>query len=167
VTFRALCSFACLVFACGDDSSLPSGESGDGGADTEEAGSSVVIQEDVLSGEIDDEPWEFRRGRTTGLTSTSAVEVELCDDDGMGCEPCEGWRAQFLALTEPGEVAPNEEGFVVLFYDGTGSNVDASLRRIRIDEVSDDTIDGGLYAAYEFSYESYELSGEFSVRRCE
>jgi hypothetical protein len=160
---RVLVTIAILVAAWG--TACADSDNGDGpgnnGGDSNNGEEDLVIADGPVSGRFADEDWTYTRG-ITGFLS----DVELCADEGSGCDPCEGLQVQFDVPESPGTVELSPGGPIVNFYDGAGRNINASDGRVVLESVDDETYVGSMVAAYPRPGGEHHVSGHFEVTRC-
>lgn len=134
------------------------------------------IQDQPVQGVIDGESWEYSAG--------SAVETGFDDgefriglysgtsdgcDGGFGSPTPEGASDRYVwafAPPEPGEydLGLSADDMTIVFESDEASSYNATDGEFIIDEITDETITGSLYANYD---SDYEVNGHFELDRCD
>jgi hypothetical protein len=147
-------SFLLVLAACGK-------------GDDEETFDFSQIDDGPLEGIIGGQPWAFDSAATDGFlsdedgffTTFSSTPIS-CDGYGSG-----GGGDQLISFLplEPAEVTLSLSDSVTFFVEATFENLVATSGGIRIDSVTDDTIEGALYATFDGDN---EVNGTFTVAIC-
>lgn len=142
-----------------------------GGENGEESYADYDISNEALSGEINGQAWTFVSGVAQDIFGDGKLWIDLYATAPDG-DPCSFSAYEVdetrIILTIPPEEFDKELSLsesITLFYDEDGEswNEIVTEGRLIVDEVTDTTLSGRLYATADGS----EVDGTFSVTICE
>ncbi len=129
-------------------------------------GSSWSVTDQPLAGVIDGAAWTFAAGDTDAfLSDEEGYFASLYGEDFEAC----GFSSPeppFLLLsipTEPGEYSFSLSGWNSTIVPAPGENLIVLTGGVIVDEITDTTISGGIYARFDGDN---ELDGNFTVTIC-
>lgn len=144
------------------------------GGEKDEEGSyaDYEISSEPLSGVINGEAWTFVSGTAQDIFDDGELWVDLYASAPSGDDPCSisahGFEETSIIMSVPAEELDRELGLsttVTFYYEDGGepTNEIVTEGRLIIDEVTDETMSGRLFA----TADGGEVDGTFSVTICE
>ncbi len=151
---RALLPLLVFFTACGKN-------------DDEETFDFSLLSDDPLEGVIGGEPWAFDSATTDGFLSGEDGFFTIFSSSPSACSSYGSGGGGNEIITslpvEPAEVTLSLSDSVTFYVEATFENLVATSGGIRVDSVTDDTIEGALYATYD---NDNEVNGTFTVSIC-